>query len=81
MSAVTWMFHKCKNVPWILKIDDDVLMNPFELRKYLEQELKSVKDPACIYGRLKLKNEPMRSGKYMVTKVIRHDHSYLKYNL
>ena len=66
---MSWVYNKCKDVPWILKIDDDVLLNPFELRTYLENELKKVKDPDCIYGILHMKSSPIRHGKYMVTKV------------
>ena len=72
ISSVAWIFNKCDDVPWILKIDDDVLLNPFALRTYLESELKRFMYPSCIYGVAGKRIKPWRKGKYVVTKVTKY---------
>lgn len=60
-------------MPFVVKTDDDVLVNPFHLKKYLANELEKNAAPSDIYGRVRAKNKPMRKGKWNVTKVRRRN--------
>ncbi|KAK7079772.1 Beta-1,3-galactosyltransferase 5, partial [Halocaridina rubra] len=39
MSWLTWVTKHCQEVPFVVKIDDDVIVNPFHLKKYLVLQL------------------------------------------
>ncbi|KAB7501291.1 Beta-1,3-galactosyltransferase 5 [Armadillidium nasatum] len=49
MVSLLWISENCKDVPWILKADDDVVVNPFSLRTFLEKELSRNQSPDIIY--------------------------------
>ncbi|XP_042894138.1 beta-1,3-galactosyltransferase 5-like [Penaeus japonicus] len=68
MSWLSWVRDWCPDVPWVVKTDDDVLVNPFHLKTYLANELKKNAAPSEIYGRVRPKNKPMRKGKWNVTQ-------------
>lgn len=68
MSWLSWVRDWCPEVPFVVKTDDDVLVNPFHLKKYLANELEKNAAPSDIYGRVRAKNKPMRKGKWNVTK-------------
>ena len=74
-TGLRWCNENLSNVTWLLKVDDDVMMNPFILRDFLieEEKLNVTKvgyDPLnSIYGRLRTITRPWRQGKYKVTKV------------
>jgi hypothetical protein len=42
LLAWEWIADKCSNAKYILKIDDDVVLNTFNLRKFLKDESKFV---------------------------------------
>ncbi|XP_068202966.1 beta-1,3-galactosyltransferase 5-like isoform X2 [Palaemon carinicauda] len=45
ISWLTWVNQRCPQVPFVIKIDDDVIFNPFHLRQYLDQQLLSPVEP------------------------------------
>ncbi|XP_066962723.1 beta-1,3-galactosyltransferase 2-like isoform X2 [Macrobrachium rosenbergii] len=40
MAWLTWVNKSCPEVPFVVKIDDDVIFNPFHLKEYLTQQLR-----------------------------------------
>ncbi|XP_037788179.1 beta-1,3-galactosyltransferase 5-like isoform X2 [Penaeus monodon] len=68
MSWLSWVRDWCPEVPFVVKTDDDVLVNPFHLKTYLAKELERNAAPSDIYGRVRARNKPMRKGKWNVTK-------------
>ncbi|RXG55645.1 Acetylgalactosaminyl-O-glycosyl-glycoprotein beta-1,3-N-acetylglucosaminyltransferase, partial [Armadillidium vulgare] len=50
MAGLSWISENCRITPWILKIDHDVMLNPFNLRKFLEKELQSNPSQNVIIG-------------------------------
>ncbi|RXG55643.1 UDP-GalNAc:beta-1,3-N-acetylgalactosaminyltransferase 2 [Armadillidium vulgare] len=69
MAGLSWISENCRITPWILKIDHDVMLNPFNLRKFLEKELQSNPSQNVIIGNCK-KNatKPFRFGKWGVSQ-------------
>lgn len=53
-----WVEQHCPNVPYLVKSDDDMLIDVFKLRKYLLMKISSSQDPRKIhcyywsYGRI-----------------------------
>ncbi|XP_068203276.1 beta-1,3-galactosyltransferase 5-like isoform X2 [Palaemon carinicauda] len=68
ISWMTWVRDYCEDVPWIAKIDDDNVVNPFALNHYLVDRFKQNPSPNTIHGRLRGNNKSMRNGKWVVTK-------------
>ena len=38
LSWMHWITSNCAQVPWIVKTDDDILVDIFGLQKYLEEQ-------------------------------------------
>ncbi|XP_066962745.1 beta-1,3-galactosyltransferase 5-like isoform X3 [Macrobrachium rosenbergii] len=68
IAWMTWVKYNCVDVPWIAKIDDDNVVNPFALNRYLVDRFKENPSPNAIHGRLRVTNKAMRNGKWVVTK-------------
>ncbi|XP_066962296.1 beta-1,3-galactosyltransferase 5-like [Macrobrachium rosenbergii] len=41
MSLLKWVVDRCPQVPFIAKIDDDVVVNPFHLKNFFEEQMKT----------------------------------------
>ncbi|XP_071548956.1 beta-1,3-galactosyltransferase 5-like isoform X2 [Panulirus ornatus] len=68
ISWLSWVRDWCQDTPFVVKIDDDVVVNPFHLFQYLKNQIEiypSVKD---IHGRVRATAKPMRAGKWAVTE-------------
>lgn len=78
ISWLSWVNNWCPGTPFIAKIDDDVVVNPFNLRLYLHKHLLKNPSPKNIHGRARFKAKPMRQSKWAVTKVSCKD--YLKWS-
>ena len=69
-SWMSWVLLHCASVPWIVKTDDDFLVNPFQLEKYFQnQSIVSQRNLTyhcnlCNYGKV-FRNE---SSKWWETK-------------
>ncbi|KAL7643541.1 UNVERIFIED_CONTAM: hypothetical protein RMT77_005523 [Armadillidium vulgare] len=68
MAGLSWISENCRITPWILKIDHDVMLNPFNLRKFLEKQLQSNPSQNVIIGRYRDVSKPFRSGRWGVSK-------------
>ncbi|KAL7643543.1 UNVERIFIED_CONTAM: hypothetical protein RMT77_005525 [Armadillidium vulgare] len=69
MAGLSWISENCRITPWILKIDHDVMLNPFNLRKFLEKELQSNPSQNVIIGNCKKNGtKPFRFGKWGVSQ-------------
>ncbi|XP_064085525.1 beta-1,3-galactosyltransferase 5-like isoform X4 [Macrobrachium nipponense] len=68
IAWMTWVKYNCLDVPWIAKIDDDNVVNPFALNRYLVDRFRENPSPDAIHGRLRVTNKAMRNGKWVVTK-------------
>lgn len=69
ISWLSWVQEWCREVPFVAKIDDDVMVNPFNLLKYLRQYLHDNPAPQSIHGRIRTKPPAHRNGKWGVKKV------------
>ncbi|XP_066962721.1 uncharacterized protein [Macrobrachium rosenbergii] len=49
MSWLKWVVDRCPQVPFIAKIDDDVMVNPFHLKNFFEEQMKTPPVPAEEY--------------------------------
>ncbi|XP_045109656.1 beta-1,3-galactosyltransferase 5-like isoform X2 [Portunus trituberculatus] len=68
ISWLSWVKNWCPGTPFIAKIDDDVVVNPFNLRLYLNEYLLRDPSPKRIHGRARFRSKPMRTSKWAVTK-------------
>ncbi|XP_068251046.1 beta-1,3-galactosyltransferase 5-like [Palaemon carinicauda] len=68
MAILHWASTYCKNAPVLLKIDDDVIPNPFALSDYLVFYLERNPHPIQILGKLRCCDPVLREGKYAVSK-------------
>ncbi|XP_063880299.1 beta-1,3-galactosyltransferase 5-like [Scylla paramamosain] len=68
ISWLSWVKDWCPGTPFIAKIDDDVVVNPFNLRLYLNEYLLINPSPRQIHGRARFRAKPMRTSKWAVTK-------------
>lgn len=76
ISWLSWVKNWCPGTPFIAKIDDDVVVNPFNLRLYLHDHLLKNPSPKNIHGRAKYKAKPLRNSKWAVTEEEYPEDSY-----
>ncbi|KAG0720271.1 Beta-1,3-galactosyltransferase 5 [Chionoecetes opilio] len=76
VSLLSWVRDYCPRTPFIAKIDDDVVVNPFNLRLYLHKHLLTNPSPKNIHGRARFRAKPMRNSKWAVTKEEYPDERY-----
>lgn len=68
MAILHWTSTHCTNVPLLLKIDDDVIPNPFALSDYLVSYLQRNPQPILLMGKLRRRDKVLRSGKWAVSE-------------
>ncbi|XP_050725366.1 beta-1,3-galactosyltransferase 5-like isoform X2 [Eriocheir sinensis] len=49
LSLLSWGVTRCPNALFLVKVDDDVLLNPFHLHTYLQQALEQTPTPSGVY--------------------------------
>ena len=69
ISWLSWVNDWCPGTAFIAKIDDDTVVNPFNLRLYLNKHLRQNPSPQNIHGQFMARNKAMRTNKYAVTEV------------
>eukprot|EP00095_Tigriopus_kingsejongensis_P009027 maker-scaffold458_size165745-snap-gene-0.17 protein:Tk09027 transcript:maker-scaffold458_size165745-snap-gene-0.17-mRNA-1 annotation:"udp- c:betagal beta- -n-acetylglucosaminyltransferase 5-like" len=47
--GMEWTLRECSHVKWVLKIDDDMIVNPYELNRYIEMYPN---EDSCIHCRV-----------------------------
>ncbi|KAK8733974.1 hypothetical protein OTU49_006275 [Cherax quadricarinatus] len=68
ISWLSWVRDFCPDTPFIVKVDDDLVVNPFHLVAYLQEEIHKDSAPAKIHGRFWKRAKPHRNGKWAVTE-------------
>ncbi|XP_037788531.1 beta-1,3-galactosyltransferase 5-like [Penaeus monodon] len=75
IAWLSWVVNHCPDVPFALKVDDDVVVNPFGLqvlygkinRKTISQRNEGKPAVGKIYGRIIL-SQPQRDGRWALSK-------------
>ncbi|XP_064083139.1 UDP-GlcNAc:betaGal beta-1,3-N-acetylglucosaminyltransferase 7-like isoform X2 [Macrobrachium nipponense] len=67
-AILHWASTSCPNVPLLLKIDDDVIPNPFALSDYLVFYLQRNPQPVLILGKVRCCDPVLRVGKWAVSE-------------
>ncbi|KAK4294510.1 hypothetical protein Pmani_032872 [Petrolisthes manimaculis] len=49
LALLTWATSRCNEVPFLLKVDDDVLVNPYHLKKFLVLQLTEPPTPKSFH--------------------------------
>ena len=65
-SLIVWAEKYCSHVPFIIKIDDDTLLKPYELSLLLKREVNAKINMNKIIGSQYPGVSPSRTGKYAV---------------
>ncbi|XP_069188016.1 beta-1,3-galactosyltransferase 5 [Procambarus clarkii] len=78
-ALLTWATRHCPNTPFILKIDDDVILNPIALREFLLAYLRYNPHPVNILGNVRHCDPVVRWGKWAMPVDIYPDHEYPSY--
>ncbi|XP_066962720.1 uncharacterized protein [Macrobrachium rosenbergii] len=68
MSWLKWVVDRCPQVPFIAKIDDDVMVNPFHLKNFFEEQMKTPPVPAI--KTTPLLNDTLQPGDNIATAYI-----------
>ncbi|XP_045625542.1 beta-1,3-galactosyltransferase 1 isoform X2 [Procambarus clarkii] len=68
ISWLSWVRDWCPETPFVAKIDDDVVVNPFHLLQYLRLQISRDSAPSKIHGRLSRRAPSHRNGKWAVTE-------------
>ena len=56
-----WVTQKCPNVNWIVKTDDDIVINVYEVDKYIKEnhDMKDLAKYHClVWTRMKILRDP-----------------------
>ena len=72
----TWTKYGCESAKHVLKGDDDILINPFELQKFLNTENKT--EPV-VYGCM-LANQPVQKQVIIYRKYNKHYFTWLTFS-
>ncbi|KAG7171760.1 Beta-1-3-galactosyltransferase 1-like 1, partial [Homarus americanus] len=79
MALLTWAAQHCPLAPVILKIDDDVILNPVALREFLLVYLQEHPQPTRIMGKVRCCDPVLRKGKWGVPEDIYPKKGYPTY--
>ncbi|XP_064085250.1 uncharacterized protein LOC135200540 [Macrobrachium nipponense] len=68
MAWLRWVADRCPQAPFIAKIDDDVMVNPFHLKNFFEEQMKTPPVPAR--PNITLLNDTLQPGDNIATAYI-----------